>query len=162
MMLLVALVSCGVLASSRIQVDNNTPRVYAYLAYVGTSARQMKEYIVGQYESYFHKHEEEAHEEHSKIVVTSPMAKDVIITQQYVCQIHSQRHIEVRALEDGYLEADHGQGGPGGEEGRCDVQDRANSLQGKAGRRDGRGQSSRNWSSITPRSCPTKQGGLSE
>ncbi len=32
------------------------------------------------------------------------MAKDVIITQQYVCQIHSQRHIKVRALENGYLE----------------------------------------------------------
>ena len=65
---------------------------------------QMKEYIVGKFESYFHKHEEEHHEEHHKIVVTSPKAKDVTITQQYVCQIHSQRHIEVRALESGYLE----------------------------------------------------------
>ena len=37
-------------------------------------------------------------------MVTSPKAKDVTLTQQYVCQIHSQRHIEVRALEDGYLE----------------------------------------------------------
>ena len=37
-------------------------------------------------------------------MVTSPQAKDVTITQQYVCQIHSQRHIEVRALEGGYLE----------------------------------------------------------
>ena len=27
------------------------------------------------------------------------------LTQQYVCQIHSQRHIKVRALETGYLEA---------------------------------------------------------
>ena len=43
MMLLLALVSCGVLASSAIQVDNNTPRVYHYLAHVGTSARQIKE-----------------------------------------------------------------------------------------------------------------------
>jgi membrane fusion protein (multidrug efflux system) len=42
--------------------------------------------------------------EHQKIVVTSPQAKDVIITQQYVCQIRSQRHINVRALQDGYLE----------------------------------------------------------
>lgn len=42
-------------------------------------------------------------EEH-KIVVTSPLAKDIIITREYVCQIHSQRHINVRALEDGYLE----------------------------------------------------------
>jgi membrane fusion protein (multidrug efflux system) len=33
------------------------------------------------------------------------MAKDVIITQEYVCQIHSRRHIDVCALEDGYLKA---------------------------------------------------------
>jgi membrane fusion protein (multidrug efflux system) len=32
------------------------------------------------------------------------MRKDVISTQQYVCQIHSCQHIEVRALERGYLE----------------------------------------------------------
>ena len=37
-------------------------------------------------------------------MVTSPKAMDVIVTQQYVCQIHSQRHINVRALENGYLE----------------------------------------------------------
>jgi membrane fusion protein (multidrug efflux system) len=43
-------------------------------------------------------------EEHQKIIVTSPLAEDVVITQQYVCQIHSRRHIEVRALEGGYLE----------------------------------------------------------
>ena len=35
MVLLVALVSCGVLASSEIQLDNNTPRVYAYLCVRG-------------------------------------------------------------------------------------------------------------------------------
>ena len=64
----------------------------------------MKGYIVGQFESYFHRARGGAHQEHQKIVVTSPKAKDVIITQQYVCQIHSQRHIEVRALENGYLE----------------------------------------------------------
>ena len=46
----------------------------------------------------------EAHDEEHKIMVTSPMAKDVIITQQYVCQIHSRQHIDVCALEDGYLE----------------------------------------------------------
>ena len=48
--------------------------------------------------------EEESHEEHHKIVVTSPKAKDVVVTQQYVCQIHSQRHIELKALQEGYLE----------------------------------------------------------
>lgn len=52
-----------------------------------------------------HMHKEgAAHHEHQKIVLTSPMLKDVTITQQYVCQIRSQRHIEVRALEEGYLE----------------------------------------------------------
>src|SRR5581483_7140593 len=29
---------------------------------------------------------------------------DVVLTEQYVCQIRSQRNINVRALEDGYLE----------------------------------------------------------
>ncbi|MEI7460990.1 MAG: efflux RND transporter periplasmic adaptor subunit [Pirellula sp.] len=51
------------------------------------------------------KPQEEAHHEHHKILVTCPMVKDVINTQQYVCQIHSYRHIEVRAMESGYLEA---------------------------------------------------------
>jgi membrane fusion protein (multidrug efflux system) len=43
------------------------------------------------------------HHEHHKIVVTSPKATDVIITQPYVCQIYSQRHIDVRAPENGRL-----------------------------------------------------------
>ncbi len=47
---------------------------------------------------------EEHHHEPQKIVVTSPCAQDVTIAQPYVCQIHSCRHIEVRALESGYLE----------------------------------------------------------
>ncbi len=49
-------------------------------------------------------HEEQHHGEAHKILVTSPVAKQVTITQQYVCQIHSHRHIEVCALENGYLE----------------------------------------------------------
>ncbi len=40
-----------------------------------------------------------------KIVAISPQAKAVTVTQQYVCQIHSQRHIDVRSLETGYLKA---------------------------------------------------------
>ena len=108
LMLVVALISGGVLGLYKMRADSypppNTPKIYVYLDYIGTSAKQTKGYIVGQFESYFHKHEEQPHEEHHKIVVTSPEAKDVIITQQYVCQIHSQRHIKVRALESGYLE----------------------------------------------------------
>jgi membrane fusion protein (multidrug efflux system) len=50
-------------------------------------------------------HAEEPHEVHHKIVATTPEQKDVTLTQKYVCQIHSQRHIKVRALEMGYLEA---------------------------------------------------------
>lgn len=51
------------------------------------------------------KHAEEHHHEHHKITATVPVVQNVTITQQYVCQIHSQRHIEIRALERGYLEA---------------------------------------------------------
>ncbi|WP_145032839.1 efflux RND transporter periplasmic adaptor subunit [Caulifigura coniformis] len=50
------------------------------------------------------KHDEEHHEEAHRITATTPVSRDVTIKQQYVCQIHSQRHIEVRALERGYLE----------------------------------------------------------
>ncbi len=52
-----------------------------------------------------HKPAERHGEEHHKVIVTNPVCQDVIITEQYVCQIHSRRHIEVRALEGGYLEA---------------------------------------------------------
>jgi membrane fusion protein, multidrug efflux system len=51
------------------------------------------------------KHNEEHEVEAHKILVTSPQSKAVTLTQQYVCQIHSQRHIKVCALEKGYLEA---------------------------------------------------------
>src|SRR5262245_5897331 len=46
----------------------------------------------------------EPESEHHNIVVTSGGVKDVIVTQQYVCQIHSRRHINVCALENGYLQ----------------------------------------------------------
>jgi membrane fusion protein (multidrug efflux system) len=40
-----------------------------------------------------------------KVTVTTPQAKSVTITERYVCQIQSQRHISVRAVERGHLEA---------------------------------------------------------
>lgn len=49
-------------------------------------------------------HHEEHHEEPHRVVATTPIAQDVTITQKYVCQIRSQKHIELRALEGGYLE----------------------------------------------------------
>jgi membrane fusion protein (multidrug efflux system) len=48
--------------------------------------------------------EAQAESEQHQIVITSPKIEDVVLTQQYVCQIHSQRHIKVSALENGYLE----------------------------------------------------------
>ncbi|MCE9567917.1 MAG: efflux RND transporter periplasmic adaptor subunit [Planctomycetes bacterium] len=52
-----------------------------------------------------HAADEHEHVEHHKIVLTSPEAKDVTITQRYVCQIHSQRNTDICALQSGYLEA---------------------------------------------------------
>jgi membrane fusion protein, multidrug efflux system len=49
-------------------------------------------------------HKEEHEVEAHKILATTPESKEVTLTQEYVCQIHSQRHIEVCALEKGYLE----------------------------------------------------------
>ncbi|OON67759.1 efflux RND transporter periplasmic adaptor subunit [Hymenobacter sp. CRA2] len=47
---------------------------------------------------------EEVKEEKVKFLVTSPLQKDTTITKEYVSQIHSIQHIEVRALEKGYLQ----------------------------------------------------------
>ena len=49
-------------------------------------------------------HREGAHHHHHKILATTPTLMDVTTSQQYVCQIRSCKHIEVRALESGYLE----------------------------------------------------------
>lgn len=46
----------------------------------------------------------EAHEAHAKFLVTSPLKKDTLITRDYVSQIRSIQHIEIRALERGYLQ----------------------------------------------------------
>lgn len=51
-------------------------------------------------------HGEGGHEEaEHKIIVTSPQEKDVTLTERYVCQIHSRRHIEICALDEGYLQS---------------------------------------------------------
>jgi membrane fusion protein (multidrug efflux system) len=39
-----------------------------------------------------------------KLLVTSPLLKDTTIIKDYVCQIHAIQHIEIRALEKGYLQ----------------------------------------------------------
>lgn len=46
----------------------------------------------------------EEKEEEIKFSVTSPLKKDTVVIRQYVCQIRAISHIELRALEKGYLQ----------------------------------------------------------
>ncbi len=46
----------------------------------------------------------EEKEEEVKYLVTSPMQRDTLVTKEYVAQIHAISHIELRALEKGYLQ----------------------------------------------------------
>lgn len=48
------------------------------------------------------KHEEK--EVKDNFIVTSPIIKDTLTTREYVCQIRAIQHIELRALEKGYLQ----------------------------------------------------------
>lgn len=51
------------------------------------------------------RHDEGKHHEGGKFIVTTPVRKDTVIFNEYVCQIHSIQHIELRALEKGYLQS---------------------------------------------------------
>jgi membrane fusion protein (multidrug efflux system) len=46
----------------------------------------------------------EESKEHIKFIVTSPLRQDTVVRKEYVCQIHAIQHIELRALERGYLQ----------------------------------------------------------
>lgn len=48
-------------------------------------------------------HKEET-EEKAKYLVSNPIKTDTLVERKYVCQIHSIKHIELRALEQGYLQ----------------------------------------------------------
>lgn len=50
------------------------------------------------------KHDAHRTHEDSEFIVTSPVVKDTLIYREYVCQIGAIQHIEVRALERGYLQ----------------------------------------------------------
>ncbi|VXB75000.1 Efflux transporter periplasmic adaptor subunit [Flavobacterium sp. 9AF] len=50
------------------------------------------------------KKEIEKKEENTHFLVTNPIKKDTLITKDYVSQIQSSRHIELRAQERGYLQ----------------------------------------------------------
>jgi membrane fusion protein (multidrug efflux system) len=47
---------------------------------------------------------DEEKEEEVKFLATSPLKMDTSVTRDYVCQIRSIQHIELRALEKGYLQ----------------------------------------------------------
>lgn len=49
-------------------------------------------------------HAEEPKEEEAKLEATHPLHKDTVIVKEYVGQIHAIRHVELRALERGYLQ----------------------------------------------------------
>ena len=49
----------------------------------------------------------EKHEHHTEEVAyqsATPLVTDTVLPEEYVCQIHASRHIELRALEKGYLQ----------------------------------------------------------
>jgi membrane fusion protein (multidrug efflux system) len=48
--------------------------------------------------------EKEKEIEETRFLVTSPLRRDTLTTREYVCQIRSIQHIELRALERGYLQ----------------------------------------------------------
>ncbi len=50
------------------------------------------------------KHEQETKQEQSTYIVTHPIVKDTVLQHEYVCQVRSFQHIELRALEKGYLQ----------------------------------------------------------
>lgn len=49
-------------------------------------------------------HKENKVHEEATIVVTNPIVKDTVLFEEYVCQIKAIQHIELRALEKGYLQ----------------------------------------------------------
>lgn len=50
------------------------------------------------------RHESEKHEELGKFLTTSPLREATTLTKEYVAQIRAIQHIELRALERGYLQ----------------------------------------------------------
>jgi membrane fusion protein, multidrug efflux system len=49
-------------------------------------------------------HKDHVEHEETRFLVTNPVLKDTLIYREYVCQIRAIQHIEVRALERGYLQ----------------------------------------------------------
>jgi len=92
LVLLLGLTSCGILALKKAGFDIaptlDTTRITALFDGIAKGEEPA----------------EQPHHERAKIVATSPKVTDVTLKQPYVCQIHSRRHINVCALESGFLE----------------------------------------------------------
>jgi membrane fusion protein, multidrug efflux system len=106
--IVVALAIGGVLGMPKVRVNIfnplQTPEAPGYLGSIGVRAEQTEGHVVSQFEPSFANHKEQPDYEHRKIVLTSPKAMDVTITQPYVGQIHAHRDIKVCTLAGGYLE----------------------------------------------------------
>jgi membrane fusion protein (multidrug efflux system) len=85
-------------------LPRSSDRVEEYTQYARTGARWIKERVLTLYGSYLRQETEHHEGERRKVVATSPNIQDVDVTQTYVCQIHSRKHIKVRAIDEGYLE----------------------------------------------------------
>lgn len=95
----------------------NAFQVYSYMHSISSRFTRLKERVLGHKETASAEggegeteaasegaDDESGEHGEQKIIVTSPKVKDVRIAREYVCQIHSQQHINVCAIEDGYLE----------------------------------------------------------
>jgi membrane fusion protein (multidrug efflux system) len=98
----------GVMVLAKMGVDLppplSSPKISAWMDSTGHRAKQMAGSTVHRLESWFRKSEEHGHEQPPKVVVTSPRVMDVDISTPYVCQIHAQQHIEIQAVDTGYIE----------------------------------------------------------
>jgi membrane fusion protein (multidrug efflux system) len=76
--------------------------VIAVLAAVA-GVKPVRQFLVGMLAARQHTSKDEGESE-STIVVTTPAVRNETVTESFVCQIRSQRHIEVRTLQGGYIE----------------------------------------------------------
>lgn len=100
------LVVGGIIGLSKVGVQTLPPtqmrRLDAAVDVAVAKFKLAKGFVAGKMESFSHKGEK-PREEKTEIIVTSPKVEDVTITESFVCQIRSKRHIEVRALDEGFL-----------------------------------------------------------
>jgi membrane fusion protein (multidrug efflux system) len=106
----VVVVACGVVGfkhlSAATSEEGTAAQLRTYLDQARTHFERAKDFVTSKLESKSEEGEgeEEAERVAHRVVATTPETKDVTLTESYVCQIHSRRHIEVCALEGGYLE----------------------------------------------------------